>query len=96
MRKELSPQAHALLDAADWLEQHEWIQGPPFRDSEGRIRIQDACAACAVGSVAIVSKAEALSLLGYTLYAELVNFNEAEGRTKEEVIAFMRRLAATV
>lgn len=81
--------AQYLNAGADWLETHPWLHlptaGVPMPDG----------VACAVTAIArgVGGCAKMEAVLSRAEEHALIMFNDARGRTKEEVIAEMRRLA---
>lgn len=99
MHKPLSPEATILLRAADWLEEHDWCQGPLWLKSNGEPAHvpSEVAAACAYGACKLVTTHDDLSLRKTTnnpnFFPPIIQFSEADGRTKEEVIAWLRQRA---
>lgn len=80
----------ALLDAANYLEDHEWIQNQSQRRIDGAV--------CIVGAIATVCVYgapffRALSELKRTLGREPLEWNDHPSRTKYEVISALLRTA---
>jgi len=85
--------AETLNAAADYLEQHGWCQGQMFGPDDS---------VCAVGAIAEVTRAdtdydhysEALEVaMSYVGGGPVSQWNDAPGRTKEDVIAMLRAAA---
>lgn len=101
MRKELSSKAKALLAAADWLEGHEWSHRDTFFVYDDDYNIIGGCAVGAIRVALGVADAGASFAplnrigIGVNERAHLISFNDAQGRTKEEVVAHLRELALT-
>lgn len=96
MRQTLSPRAQTLLAAADWLEAHEWSyrEGYFVWDDE----YKNVIGACAVGAIRIAlnhGMGESWKQIQALIpdHGHLVGFNDASGRTKDEVVAHLRALA---
>lgn len=80
----------ALLDAADYLEEHDWLQNQSKRMIDGAVCIVGAIATVCVYSEPFV---RALSELKRTLGGEPLEWNDHPGRTKDEVISALLRTA---
>jgi hypothetical protein len=86
-----------LVEAAEYLEEHGWIQGAGFAD-----RDLPCPAACAMGAIEMAASASK----SYDLWVSAINrmqnylhgkridsWNDVKGRTKEEVIDTLRQAA---
>ncbi len=85
------PWRKALNDAADYIEKHDWRQGA-LVDIDGKV--------CALGAIVFsghyddAEAREALKkYLSGTPWVSIAEWNDAPGRTKEEVIAAFRNAA---
>jgi hypothetical protein len=80
----------ALLDAADYLESHEWIQHQSQTRNDGAV-----CIVGAIATVCVYSKpyARALKELTLSIGRDPLMWNDQPGRTKQEVIAKLRACA---
>jgi len=89
--------AQILADSATYIEQHGWIQG----DAENRRG--EVCALGAIGRVSYAPEIpkdarwdlydEAVELLSSYLHKEIIQWNDALGRTAEDVITAMKEAA---
>lgn len=96
-----------VLIATEWILNHlDWTQDAFFRDGEGRVSIVSykdmtmrVKSVCLSGAMRLVDTPEhirydAILYLRSTLpehMSSIVYFNDAEGRTKEEVLAAVRK-----
>jgi len=96
--------AEILRKAADLIEpEGKWTQGYYARNSSGDIRVatdSEAVCWCAIGAIRKVSHTTAsreaivvAQMLGFKGSDELVNWNDAKGRTQAEVVAALRAAA---
>jgi hypothetical protein len=95
-----------LIDAAaDWLDTHGWIQGQIAINKLGQACLATgphAASACAMGALFLAVGPGNITLLSIIasdvcsawLDMPLETFNDAEGRTKAEVINALRTIAA--
>lgn len=96
-KKAVIPEVDVLLRAADYIEEHGWIQG----------NRTGSCGVCLVGAIEMVSngKITIASAEGYYLpdvarVSKVVGcdawiWNDRNGRTKEQVVSILRQMAAT-
>lgn len=100
--------AKHLLDAADWLERHEWCQQSNWRSEMGheieeeRDQVE---MACLMGSLMIVENdqrgADSTGIaanavwrhLGLPLDMDIIAWNDSTRRTKEHVVEALRKTA---
>jgi hypothetical protein len=96
---DLDETGHVLWKAAEYLEEYGWIQGTGFSD-----RYLTRPAACAMGAIEMAANAStksydllwvsAMDRMQNYLHGERIHsWNDAEGRTKEEVIDTLRQAA---
>jgi hypothetical protein len=90
-----------LLAAANWLETHNWCQRDTWQDRRG-VNTTDTtkiASACAVGAIILATEShdivwDALNRLKNHLRTSSIgHWNDATGRTKEEVIQALREAA---
>jgi len=88
-----------LQKVYDFLDSHNWTQKTYARDKEGEpcpINSDEADSFCCIGAIrrAVPNRTEAEdvqdTLLGYTRF--ITKFNDADGRTKEEVLEFIQEV----
>ncbi len=84
-----NPVAQALLDAASLIEQRGWCQGTAERD--GALCMLRAIGIAAPSVDILVAADKALVKLLNTRFGQV--WNDVPGRTKEEVVAMLRRAA---
>ncbi len=93
----LEPWRQMLLDAADLLERDGWCQGA-YQDDDGHH--------CALGALdAVFGSKTSFKAIDWSAYArvnerlqdavglQIVHWNDAKGRTAEEVISTLRKIA---
>lgn len=90
-RRLLTREGRLLLEAADRIEQHGWCQDTAM-DYRGRM--------CVLGALSFAvdfSQAEYAAAVGKILRQtdafEIAGWNDAPGRTKDEVVAMLREAA---
>ena len=86
-----NPVAQALLDAASLIEQRGWCQGTGER--EGALCMLRAIGVAAPSDDILVAACETLGKLLNTRFGQV--WNDVPGRTKEEVVAMLRRAAGS-
>lgn len=87
-----------LLDAALWLEEHEWCQGRSYGVS---VDHEPPAAACMYGALALQCEGadrrapllDACNAVIDFLGQDIPSWNDAPERTKEDVIAVLRAVA---
>ena len=90
MLAKLPVERQALLDAADYIEEHGWCQYEPA-NRKGAV--------CAVGALMAVSSSPSIKLDAIELVKLVIgqwhipNWNDAPERTKEEVVSALRAAA---
>lgn len=91
-RRLLTPVAKLLLDTADYLEGHGWCQGAA-QDSKGRMCVLGAMSSVFVGPAYENYSEGVARVLKQTGAFEIAGWNDAPGRTQDEVVSMLRAAA---
>lgn len=93
MLARLTPAKQALLDAAQYIRDHGWCQGR-FYDGD-RVCLLGALIVSTQGRQEYAAAAAALYQANGPVSSDAHDWNDAPGRTKEEVIAALEQAALT-
>ena len=91
----IEPWRQLLLDAADLIERQGWWDGRPGSDGEQRTLHCIETAISAIGSIHHIDLARSEASVNFSNYVSTpsITWNDAPGRTKEEVLTAMREAA---